>query len=140
MPGVRDPLSVAYDGRVRRVLLRAIVARRDRKGVRVFVQSPPAEFRHLDKGGLTHHEREFVRAAYYQVFKVPRNAGEMPMYSLKNPKWGPIENRGHGRWGRTAQVRLFRYGSGRRHAERNPQWITDDSRRSVPGNRIDNVG
>lgn len=138
MPGVRDPLSVAYDSRVRRVLLRAIVARRDRRGVPVFVASPPAEFRHLDKGGRTRHERAFTRSAYYQVFKVPRNAGELPMYSLKLV-WGKAERRS-GRWGRTVQVRLFRYGSGYRHAQDRPQWISDDSRRSVPGNRIDQTG
>ena len=138
MPGIRDPLSVAYDVRVRRVLLRAIVARRDRKGVPVWVVSPNPEFRHLDKGGRTRHERAFTRSAYYQVFKVPRNAGELPYYSLKLV-WGPVQLR-NGRRGRVVQVRLFRYGSGRAHAEKSPQWITDDARRSVPGNRIDDVG
>lgn len=134
--GVRDPLSVAYDSRVRRVLLRAIVARRDRKGVPVWVASPPAEFRHLDRGGRTRHERAFTRSAYYQVFKVPRNLGELPAYSLKL-QWGPIAFR-HGRWGRVAQVRLFRYGSGYKHAQAGQLWI-EGTGRSVPGNRIDEV-
>lgn len=138
MPGVRDPLSVAYDPRVRRVLLRAIVARRNRRGVPVWVASPPAEFRRLDRGGRTAHERAFTRSAYYQVFKVPRNTGELPMYSLKL-EWGKITFR-HGRWGRTVQVRLFRYGSGYKHAQQHAQWITDEARRSVPGNRIDQAG
>lgn len=138
MPGVRDPLSVAYDARVRRVLLRAIVARRDRKGVPVFVASPPAEFRRLDKGGRTAHERAFTRSAYYQVFRVPRNERELPMYSLKLD-WGKITYRG-GRWGRVVRVRLFRYGSGYQHARSRPQWITGDARRSVPGSRIDQAG
>jgi hypothetical protein len=134
--GVRDPLSVAYDSRVRRVLLRAIIARRSDRGIPAFVQSPPREFRAPDRGGRTKHERAFTRSAYYQVFKVPRNLGELPAYSLRLD-WGKIEFR-HGRWGRVVQVRLFRYGSGRRHAEQaGRQWITDDALRSVPGNRID---
>lgn len=133
----RDPLSVAYDQRVRRVLLRAIVARRENKAVPVFVASPPASFRRLDRGGRTAHERAFTRSAYYQVFKVPRNAGELPTYSLKLT-WGPIAFR-HGRWGRVVRVRLYRYGSGYRHAQSRPQWITDETRRSVPGARIDSA-
>lgn len=136
--GVRDPLSVLYDQRVRRVLLRAILARRDRQGVPVWVASPPAEFRRLDRGGRTAHERAFTRSAYYQVFKVPRNAGELPYWSLKL-EWGPIRYR-HGRWGRTVQVRLYRYGSGYKHASQHEQWSAPDSTmRSVPGRRIDSA-
>ena len=132
----RDALSVAYDARVRRVLLRAILARRERKAVPVFVASPPRDFRHLDRGGRTAHERAFTRSAYYQVFRVPRMAGELPYYSLKLT-WGPITFR-NGRWGRVVRVRLFRYGSGYRHAQTRPQWIQGHGR-SVPGARIDQV-
>jgi hypothetical protein len=131
----RDPLSVAYDTRVRRVLIRAIVAHRNRQAATVFIASPPAEFRRLDQGGRTAHERAFTRSAYYQVFKVPRNNGDLPTWSLKLT-WGPIRFHS-GRWGRIAQVRLFRYGAGYRHAQTHPQWVTGQIPKSTAGARID---
>jgi len=136
---VRDPLSVAYDVRVRRVLLRAVRAHQLSKGasrgVAAFVASPAGEFRRLDRGGRTRHERAFTRSAYYQVFRVPRSAGELPVWSLKLT-WGPIRFH-RGRWGRAVQVRLYRYGSGYRHAQQHAQWITSDAARSTAGARID---
>jgi hypothetical protein len=145
MPATRDPRSVAYDGAVRRVLLAAIEARRERKAARSFVFSPIGDFRdRLDKGGLTPDERAFTRSVYYQTYRVPVNDGVDPDWSARIT-WGKIERRG-GRWGRSVSVRLFRYGYGHRRAVKGGRpWITDmgtgswreGSRRSVPGARVD---
>lgn len=144
MPAVRDPRSVAYDPVVRRVLLAAIEARKNRRPAEFFVSSPPRDFQFPDKGGLTKDERAFTRSVYYQTYRVPVNEGLDPEWSAKIA-WGKIERRGT-RWGRAARVRLYRYGYGYRHAAKSGQpWITDagggsfadGSRRSAPGARID---
>jgi hypothetical protein len=136
---VRDPLSVAYDSRARYVLLRAIKAHQESKGgssgVAVFVTSPAGEFRNLDRGGRTHHERAFQNALYRPVFSEPRRRRELPVWSLK-VTWGPVRFRG-GRWGRQATARLYRYGSGYRHAAARPRWTAGETFRSAPGARID---
>lgn len=134
MAGVppRDPLSVRYDGAARLALHRAIIAQRSGKGVRVRINSPGPELRRLDVGGLTAHERAFTRACYYPVFKVPRNAGVKPRWSLKMT-WDKGWARKGDRYGRQVTVRLYRYGAGRRHAEKHAQWITNDAARATPG-------
>ena len=130
MPAVRDPLSVDYDPAVRRVLLAAIRerSRGNRRGARTFIYSPPRSFSRPDRGGRTADERAFTRAVYYQVRKVPENAGIDPYWSVKIT-WGKIGRRG-GRWGREAWVRVYAYGRGRRHAERK---VPASQRWSVPG-------
>jgi len=134
----RDPLSVAYDRRARYVLLQAIrvhqLSRGGSAGVPVFVTSPAGEFRRLDRGGRTHHERAFQNALYRPVFSEPRRLGELPAWSLK-VTWGPVRYRG-GRWGRAATVRLYRYASGYRHASQHPRWTAGEMFRSSPGARI----
>jgi hypothetical protein len=151
VPSPRDPLSVGYDELVWRLLLRAVRNHKQNPkeptGAEVFVQSPPREFRALDYGRRTAHERAFTRSVYYIVFKVPRNEGVPPKWAAKIV-WGPITKRGS-RWGRTARVRLFRAGSGSRYVEkimRRDPWSEDieglgswraGTRRSVPGDRID---
>ena len=116
MPAVRDRLSVAYDRQARRVLLAAIRARP--AGYRVFVESPPAEFRDTDRANRTTHERAFTRAMYYHVVQVPRRRREPQQWSLKLT-WGPIERRGK-RWGRHVTVKMFTVASGRRHTRQRP--------------------
>jgi hypothetical protein len=151
VPSPRDPLSVTYDDVVMRLLLRAVRSHqrnpKDPTAAEIFVQSPPREFRALDKGRRTAHERAFTRSVYYIVFKVPRNLEVQPKWAAKIT-WGPIRRSGS-RWGRTARVRLFRAGSGTRYVEnimRRDPWSEDieglgswreGTRRSVPGDRID---
>ena len=132
----RDPLSVAYDTRARRALLAAIRSHQHGgTGATVFLPSPPREFRRLDRGGRTHHERQFQNALYYPVFSLPRQARELPVWSLK-VTWGKITFH-NGRWGRPARVRLYRYASGYRHAGQRPRWTAGETFRSAPGARID---
>jgi hypothetical protein len=130
------------DASVRRVLLQAIRARRVGRGVTAWVPSPPGEFRLLDKGGRTAHERAFTRSAYYQVTKT----SPTPLYSLKLT-WGKLERRGT-QYGRRVRVRVYRYGSGEGHVKKKVRepWIEDidavgswraGTRRSLPGDRID---
>jgi hypothetical protein len=112
----RDPRSVEWDPAVRAVLIQAIRAHRQRKGIIVWVASPRDQFRRKDGGGRTGEERAFTRSAYYQVFKQPRNMGVPPQYSLKLT-WGTrLEPSSHGRRARACQVRLYGYGSGYQHA------------------------
>lgn len=124
----RNPLSARYDAYARRLLLAAIRSRAERgRGVKAFIVSPAAEFRDLDSGGRTVHERELQRSLYYPVQQIPRQIararglgreGAVYDWSLKL-RWGKIENRG-GRWGRTLTVRVYRYSAGRRHVARHP--------------------
>lgn len=116
MPAERDPLSERFDTATRRALNEARRKAPPRTADR-FVASPPREFRDLDKGGRTAHERAFQRSAYYLIFKVPRNDGVPPAWSLKIT-WGKIERHG-GRWGRRVRLRLFPYGRGYRKVLRN---------------------
>ena len=103
----RDPLSVHYDRSVKRAIRAAAEAHKVRRGVTVWVSSPPAEFRALDERGRTVHERAFTRSAYYQVVSVPRALKVAPTWSLRLT-WGPVAKR-HGRWGRQVTIRLYRY-------------------------------
>ena len=138
MAPVRDPLSVRYDRAVRRALLAAIAAARQGRPASAWVASPGPEFRQLDRGGRTKHERAFTRSAYYQVINVPRQQGQRAAWSLKLT-WGPIENR-RGRYGRTVQLRMFRAGSGARYAKALPasrRWADGGALRSEAGNQVD---
>jgi hypothetical protein len=132
--GQRDPLSVRYDRSARRALLAAIRAwRAGGKTATAWIASePPSQFRNLDTGGRTGSERAFTRACYYQVFKIPRNLGVRPQWSLKLT-WGPVERRGS-RYGRTVTLRMFRYGSGYAKVAKNPRqsWILDDAKKARP--------
>ena len=135
MPAERDPLSVRYDATTWQVLTRAARASRSRRGVRVWVASPAAEFRRRDRGGRTAHERAFTRSAYYRVFRVPLNAGVVPDWSLKLT-WGDDPERQASAGGRVARpvvVRLFPRGQARVSGDR---WV-DGVGRSEPGRRID---
>lgn len=109
----RDALSILYDRDVDRILRAAILQLRAHTRnsrlpatVATHVFSPRPERDRLDSGGLTRHEREFQRAMYYRVFRVPRNLGQTPDYSL-TMEWGPLE-----RGGRRVRVRLYPYRAG----------------------------
>ena len=128
----RDPLSVRYDGVVRDLMIRAARAHRDGRGVQAWIASPRGEFRSRDRGGRTAHERAFTRAAYYLVFRVPLNRGQVPAWSLRL-SWGDDAERrasSHGRLARPVQVRLFKRSGAR---VRGPRWVDDPSRRSTIG-------
>ena len=136
MPAARDPLSVRYDRSVRRALMRAAAAW-PRRAVQTWIASPGVEFRNLDQGGRTAHERAFIRSAYYQVIKVPQHNGEPQYWSLRLA-WGKIERHGD-RYGRTVTVRLFRYrpGAGRGRAS---SYIDNPALRSDVRHRVDGAG
>ena len=132
----RDPLSVRYDLVVRQALVRAIRASRNRHAVTVWIASPRGQFKRLDKGGRTAHERAFTRSAYYQVFKIPYNMGLTPDYSLKLT-WGTVlEPSSKGRLARACSVRIYPRSQARKPLA-GRSWRDDDAYRSVPGARID---
>lgn len=146
MPGGRDPYSELLDPFVAKVLGRAIRSKTAPRISEAFLASPIREFRDLDYGGRTAHERGFIRAVYYQVIRVPVHHGVPQKWSAKIT-WGPVERRG-GRWGRPVRVRLFKYGSAQRYVEdimRRDPWSedagggswSDGTRRSHLGDRID---
>lgn len=129
----RDPLSVDYDGMVRDILILAIRRHRNhQRGPIAWVASPRREFRQLDRGGLTAHERAFTRAAYYQVFKVPRNQGAPVHYSLVM-EWDKTRRlpAPRGQVARAVRVQIYKYG-------RSPRGGTSGyAFQSTPGDRID---
>src|SRR5215469_1832153 len=101
----RDPLSVAYDGYVRQVMIRAARASRNQQGVRVWVASPRSS--RPDAGGRTSHERAFTRSAYFLMWRVPINAKTVPEWSLKVTWHGETRPSSAGRVARAATVRLW---------------------------------
>jgi hypothetical protein len=127
----RDPLSVNYDGYVRQVMIRAARASRDRRSVKVWIASPRRDFRELDRGGLTRHERAFQRSAYYLIFRTPLNLGEVPEWSLKRT-WGLAEFRpsSGGRLARPVTIRLFPRSQAR---VRGSSWVDNPELRSHLG-------
>jgi hypothetical protein len=135
VPSERDPLSLRYDGVVDQLLGRAARASVNGQSVQAWIASPRAEYRGLDRGGRTPHERAFTRAAYYVVWRVPINAGVPPDWSLKLTWGGDAELKpsARGRLARPVQVRLFPRSKARVRGER---WNVD-GRRSMEGNRID---
>lgn len=116
--------------RAARELLLAAIAARPGKGS-LFVSSPPAQFRELDRGGRTKNERALTRAVYHQTSAEPRR------WSARLT-WGPIERRGV-RWGRVVKCRAYLYRSGLRHSLAHPQdsYAVNESLRTYPGERID---
>lgn len=126
----RDPVSVGYDNYVRKALLSAIRARHaGRKGATVFVRSHASEFRHLDAGGRTVHERAFTRSVYWQSFRQPLKQGLAPEWA-PSLEWLAIENRG-GRYGRSVRIRMWTKKEGQRKARTSR--LTRDQRWSSPG-------
>ena len=132
----RDPLSVNYDGVVHQLVLRAIYAQRSRRGVQAFVSSPRAEFRSVDRGGRTKHERAFTRSAYYLVFRTPLNEGVAPAWSLRL-SWGEdaeLAPSARGRLARPVVLRVWPRSQARPPRER---WSDGSGFRSEVGQRID---
>jgi hypothetical protein len=130
----RDPLSVVYDPMVRDVLILAIRRHRNhQRGPIAWVASPRREFRQLDRGGLTAHERAFTRAAYYVVFKAPRNAGTPVHYSLVM-EWDKTRKlpAPRGQVARSVRVQIYKYGSQRKAAK-----VSGYAFQSTAGHRID---
>ena len=116
----RDPLSPAYDGYVRQVMLRAIRAERQREGIYVWIASHPREG--VDARGLTVHERAFQRSCYYLMWRAYIKRDRVPPYALKMT-WGE-ETRpsSGGRYARRATIRLWLRSQAR---VTKPRW-TDD--------------
>jgi hypothetical protein len=131
---LRSPGSSRWDRRARYALNLAARAHAVNAAAHLFIHSPGPQFRALDRGGRTANERAFTRAIYYPVFAVPRQRGEIPVWSLKL-SWGPVERHGD-RYGRVVAVRLFRYSSGYRHASQGRQYTAGQGRSSA-GARVD---
>jgi hypothetical protein len=134
MASQRDPLSVDYDPMVRDILILAIRRHRNhQRGPIAWIASPRREFRELDRGGRTRHERAFTRSAYYQVFKVPRNTGQPVHYSLVL-EWdeGRKMPAPRGQVARSVRVQIYKYG---KHGL--GQGGTWRGFQSTPGDRID---
>ena len=132
----RDPLSVRYDGVTGQVLDRAARASVSRRSVQAWVVSPRPEFRALDAGGRTAHERAFTRSAYYRVWRLPINQGIPPEWSLKLTWGADAELRASraGRMARPVQVRLFPRSQAR---VRGTHWNVDGRRSQVvDGQRV----
>jgi hypothetical protein len=86
MPYERTWLAPRYDTQTWALAMRAIRASRRDTGVRAWVTSPAAEYRKLDAGGFTFHEREFVRSFYRpfnQARKAAAAAGTVPDWSAR---------------------------------------------------------
>ena len=131
----RDPLSTRYDGVVDDLMRRAARASSRGQGVQAWIASPRGEFRGLDRGGRTAHERAFTRSAYYLIWRVPINSGVPQAWSLKLT-WGSDADRkasANNRLARPVVVRLFPRGKAK---PRSARWV-GTSRQSLPGNRID---
>jgi len=130
----RDPLSVHYDGYVRVIMIRAIRASRDGKGVRVWIASPRREYSRPDPKGLTRHERAFSRSSYYLIYRVPMNeylkGGDPPAWSLKLTWTDEIRPSSGGRMARGANIRIFE--RGRARVRRGRSYVGDPSLRSMP--------
>jgi hypothetical protein len=134
MASQRDPLSVDYDPMVHDILILAIRRHRNhQRGPVAWVASPRREFRELDRGGLTAHERAFTRSAYYAVFKAPRNAGAPVHYSLVL-EWDKTRKlpAPRGNVARSVRVQIYKYGSSKRSLQ-----TSGYAFQSTPGARID---
>ena len=122
----RDPLSERYDDIAWPLLLRAIRASRTSRGIRVWIASPTAEFRHLDEGGYTRHERAFIRSCYWLVGPPwPKPTRPQAMWSLKQQiVAGPVPSM---RGTRARQIRLRIWPrSQARVAPRGQAWTEDE--------------
>ena len=114
--------------------MRAARASSSRRGVLAHVASPRGEFGLLDRGGRTRHERAFTRSAYYRVFRVPLNAGQVPDWSLKLTWGDELAPSAGGRLARPVTVRLYPRGKARVTKDR---WTEGEGFHSEVGNRID---
>lgn len=132
----RDPLSVNYDGVVHQIVLRAIYAQRSKRGVQAWIASPRGEYRAVDRGGRTRHERAFTRSAYYLVWSVPRNEGIPPAWSLKLT-WGDDAQRRPSSAGKLARPVTVRVWPRSQARVRGPRWSDGEGFRSEAGHRID---
>ena len=137
----RDPLSVNYDGVVHQIVLRAIYAQRGKRGVQAWIASPRGEYRAVDRGGRTRHERAFTRSCYYLVWSIPmqqQKAGEGtgPAWSLKLT-WGDDGQRRPGAAGKLARPVTVRVWPRSQARVRGPRWSDGEGFRSEVGNRID---
>jgi hypothetical protein len=133
----RDPLSVRYDLVADRALRRAIRASRHDGSVHLWIASPRDEFRRLDKSGYTAHERAFIRACYYRIFRVPLNAHVTPDYSMKLPPVtaGPVTSGRPGYRQRQLRLRLWPR-SKARSAPKGESWRDDPNLQSKVGDRM----
>jgi hypothetical protein len=122
--GVRDPRSVEWDDAMRPILIAAIRAMRQRKGVVVWVASPRDQFRNKDGGGRTQEERAFTRCAYYWTWSVPNTAGVPRDYSLKLTWGDSLQPSSHGRRARACRVRLYKAGQGKRQPGAK-EWVAE---------------
>jgi hypothetical protein len=129
MPPQRDPLSIRYDAHVRAVMIRAIRAGRNGNGVRAWIASPRAEFRHTDPRGRTAHERAFTRSVYFLMWRVHVNRHEIPPWSVKLT-WGEeLRDSGRGRRARPVTVRVWPRSQAR---VRGKSWRDNPSQQSRP--------
>jgi len=117
--------------------MRAIRAAGRRRAVVVFVASPRGEFRSLDRGGRTRHERAFIRACYWIVFDGPASRGEPSQWSLKLTWRDQLSPSAAGRLARAVAVRAYPREQARVPPGRS--WVADTGPfgRSAPGRRID---
>ena len=139
MPPQRDPVSVRYDSHVRQVMIRAIRASKNGAGVRVWIASPRAEFRHLDPRGRTVHERAFTRSVYFLMWRVPvYHYNAVPDWSVKLTWGDELKDSGRGRRARPVTVRVWPRSQAR---VRGKSWRdnpaqqsrpTEDGRRLIP--------
>ena len=131
----RDPLSVRYDAAVHRLMIRAIRAQRQRRGVQAWVVSPGRDLRRPDAGGRSADERAFTRAAYYLVFRLPLNVGAVPAWSLRL-SWGEddeLRPSARGRVARPVRVRVWPRGKARVPADRELRWRDNPALQSGGG-------
>lgn len=129
----RDPLSVFYDGYVRQVMLRAIRASRNERGVAVWIASPRRD--PVDPRGLTAHERAFQRSCYYLMWRVYLNRELVPPYALKMTWTDETRPSSSGRSARRVNIRLFLRSKARPRGKR---WTDDPAQQSrvVEGRRV----
>ena len=131
----RDPLSVNYDGVVHTLVLRAIYASRSRRGVQAWVASPRGEYRAVDRGGRTKHERAFTRSAYYLVWRQYINDKTDPPWSLRLT-WGEDADLRPSSRGRLARPVVLRVWPRSQARVSGPRWVDGEGRSEV-GHRID---
>ena len=108
-------------------MIRAARASRNNGGVRVYIASPRGEFRNLDSGGRTRHERAFQRSCYYLMWRTPINAGQVPDFSLKMTWGDELRPSDQGRMARPVTVRLWPRSQAR---VRGKQWSKDPALQS----------
>jgi hypothetical protein len=130
-----DELAGRYSAAAANAVTRAIRASRYGASVAVYVSSPRAEFRRLDRGGRTRHERAFTRACYEIVFDGPAARGEQSPWSLKLTWRSQADPGAPGRLSRAVALRIFPRDQARVPAGRS--WVLDQGAgRSTPATRM----